>query len=71
MRIYLKDFSLQAYNVDSLFSLDIGSLCVSMHFYKGTKMKESVCAWRAQKPCMYGSCNHGDRGGAKKPLAGT
>lgn len=42
MRIYLKDFSLQAYNVDSLFSLDIGSLCVSMHFYKGTKMKESV-----------------------------
>lgn len=32
--IYLKEFCLQAYNVDSLFSLDTGRLRVSMHFKK-------------------------------------
>lgn len=34
MKIYLKEFCLKAYNVDSLFSLNTGSLWVSMHFKK-------------------------------------
>lgn len=42
MRIYLKEFCLKAYNVDSLFSLDTGSLCASMYFLKGTEIKETV-----------------------------
>lgn len=40
MKIYLKEFCLKVYNADSLFSLDTGSLCVSMYFKKGTEIKD-------------------------------